>query len=513
MTRVEYSASARVQFGVLHSWHRALISLDLRTGVLKVAGRKVDLRGADVTHSRRGTSIVTHTARRPQIFTLVPACARVSWRALASALTLAAGSPPGYRVIERLGDGGSGRVYAAVVDEREREQVGGRSRVALKLVPCVLADDVAAEVNMAHVSVSGRVVQPFRVFLTRTHLVSVMELVEGGNLLDLCHSASNGLEMSRIRAIVCQLLEALQALHEIGIAHRDIKLENALLDASGSLRLCDFGLAEKVPTNGFIRAVGTPYTQAPEVGTARYGLPADIWSVGVVLLVLLLRAVPFSPANRDAVIAKMRSVAASGGDPICVVIGSRRREKLPELLLDLLRGLLKVDQEERLDVDEALDHEWFKQKDIDPRPLSFGAVIDVKVRLRRLVEQMRERAACNEDKNSENGRDSVEVKMLSIDTLIDIKLRIRRIVNELRERKANSEDNGALTPCSSAHVSRTITCGSTSSRTQNACKPSARIRTWIKIIRASWSRGSRRLRQRRKLHARLHHSHRTDQPT
>ena len=420
--------------------------------MLKLSGRKVQVRGADVNHSRRGTSIVVHSGeqRRTQILTIVPVFRSNAWTAFSNALTLAALSPPGYRVIRRLGGGGSGRVYEAAVDTREQSNVGGLSTVAVKLVPRSHADDCAAEVQMSKLGPkNSRVVCPLRVFYTRSHLVLVMELLEGGCLLELV--AKGAVPLSRVQTIIRELLESVESLHTLGVAHRDIKLENVMLDASGSVRLCDLGMAAVVPRKGFVGAVGTVYTQAPEVGVDRYGLPADMWSVGVVLLVLLLRAVPFSPTNRDAIFAKMRRFNAQGGDPLAAIMGKKRRTALPPSLLELLRGLLTFDPEQRLDVKQALEHEFItltlKTDRVlpDARPVSIGALCDVKVRLRRLVAQMRDGMERNDDvgggtvaetrKSEDSEEDSPESKMLSIAALIDIKMRLRRIVQNMRERR------------------------------------------------------------------------------
>lgn len=443
---MEYSVTGRVQLNVLSSWQKTSITLDTRTGVLKLSGRKVQIRGADVNHSRRGTSIVTHGGehRRPQILTIVPVSRGSAWRAFSCALTLAALSPPGYRILRQLGDGGSGRVYEATVDAREQTNVAGLTRVAIKLVPRSHSDDCTAEVQMSQVGPkNSRVVYPLRVFYTRSHLVLVMELLQGGSLLELV--AKEAVDLSRVQSIARELLEAVEVLHKMGVAHRDIKLENALLDSDGSVRLCDLGMAGLVPRKGFCGAVGTVYTQAPEVGVDRYGLPADMWSVGVVLLVLILRAVPFSPTNRDAVFAKMRRFSAQGGDLLAAIMGKKRRSALPPSLLDLLRGLLAFDPEHRLNVKQALEHQFMTEtlETVtvlpDPRPVSIGALCDVKVRLRRLVAQMREgmERGDEEEKSVEvySEDDAPELQMLSIGALIDIKVRLRRLVQNMRERR------------------------------------------------------------------------------
>ncbi|XP_039811696.1 phosphoenolpyruvate carboxylase kinase 1-like [Panicum virgatum] len=101
-------------------------------------------------------------------------------------------------------------------------------------------------------------------------------------------------------AIVAQLAQALALCHRRGVAHRDVKPDNILIDAAAEedgrgaaprARLADFGSAAWVGAGGLGRAeglVGTPHYVAPEVvAGGEYGAKADVWSAGVVMYALL----------------------------------------------------------------------------------------------------------------------------------------------------------------------------------------------------------------------------------
>lgn len=423
MLSQDIRVSGVLQVGVLGAWTRATLTLNPRTGSLSAASRRVQLRAADVTHSRRGTSVVA-AGRRPALWSLRPASdtSRAAWRAFANALTLAARSPPGFRLLRALGSGGSGTVYEAAVDaERTKSSLPRASSssstdsssssdsarsagsapspdVAVKLIPRALADDCAAELRMAKRALRHPcLLAPQRAFYTRAHLVVVMPLARAGSLLDLARHSGAPLPMARVRRALRDVLSALQALHARGIAHRDVKLENVLLDSDGAAALADFGLADRVPRGGFARAAGTRYTQAPEVGVARYGTQADMWSAGVVLLVLLVRAVPFADdVARDKLLARMRALDSAGGDPLTALLGSRRRSQAPPALLHLLRGLLAIDPAKRLTAKQALAHPWFAENDGvatkssgDRSGPSFATLAGIKLRLHRAVMAMR----------------------------------------------------------------------------------------------------------------------------
>ena len=123
-------------------------------------------------------------------------------------------------------------------------------------------------------------------------------------------------------AIVAQLAQALALCHRRGVAHRDVKPDNILIDAAAEededeedgrgaaprARLADFGSAAWVGAGGLGRAeglVGTPHYVAPEVvAGGEYGAKADVWSAGVVMYALLSGgALPFGGESAAEVLA------------------------------------------------------------------------------------------------------------------------------------------------------------------------------------------------------------------
>jgi calcium-dependent protein kinase len=113
----------------------------------------------------------------------------------------------------------------------------------------------------------------------------------GGNLANKNFNEQQSAEVTR------KVLSALQYMHSKGVTHRDIKLENIMIDRSGEVKLIDFGLATKYQSEEYANltdTVGTLYSMAPEVleGTY-YDNKADLWSVGVVAYLLLSKKQPF----------------------------------------------------------------------------------------------------------------------------------------------------------------------------------------------------------------------------
>mmetsp|Transcript_64844 Transcript_64844/g.89689 ORF Transcript_64844/g.89689 Transcript_64844/m.89689 type:complete len:103 (+) Transcript_64844:453-761(+) len=94
------------------------------------------------------------------------------------------------------------------------------------------------------------------------------------------------------------MLDALMHSHANNVVHRDIKLENVMLDKDDNTKMCDFGLsnyctgAEKMTL-----VTGTPYYLAPEVTLKKYSKECDIWSLGVSCYKMVSGDFPFKATN------------------------------------------------------------------------------------------------------------------------------------------------------------------------------------------------------------------------
>ena len=121
------------------------------------------------------------------------------------------------------------------------------------------------------------------------YMVLVTEYVEGNTLQQVAREkAQKARKFPEEKAadIARQLLQALDHCHRNGFMHRDVKPENVILTPEGSVKLIDFGLAEK--TRNFVPTLaGTPLFIAPEVIDSLYNERCDVWSVGVLIYVLL----------------------------------------------------------------------------------------------------------------------------------------------------------------------------------------------------------------------------------
>nr|XP_033810665.1 testis-specific serine/threonine-protein kinase 3 isoform X1 [Geotrypetes seraphini] len=180
----------------------------------------------------------------------------------------------------------------------------------------------------------------------------VMELAEGGDIFD-CVLQSGPLSESRARMLFYQLVEAVRYCHSHGVAHRDLKCENALLHKDTYLKLTDFGFATLLPlsyTELSRTFCGSTAYAAPEVlqGVPYDSKKGDIWSLGVVLYVMLCASQPFD----DTDIPKMLWQQQKG-------VSVPRHLGLSNQCQDLIGRLLEPDMILRPSIEDVICHEWF----------------------------------------------------------------------------------------------------------------------------------------------------------
>ncbi|KAK2989968.1 hypothetical protein RJ640_004131, partial [Escallonia rubra] len=158
------------------------------------------------------------------------------------------------------------------------------------------------------------VIRMYEVMASKTKIYIVLEFVTGGELFDKI-ATKGRLKEDEARKYFQQLINAVDYCHSRGVFHRDLKPENLLLDASGVLKVSDFGLSalpQQVREDGLLHTTcGTPNYVAPEVinNKGYDGAKADLWSCGVILFVLMAGYLPFEESNLMALYKKRIPIA------------------------------------------------------------------------------------------------------------------------------------------------------------------------------------------------------------
>ncbi|KAJ1280045.1 hypothetical protein BS78_04G202500 [Paspalum vaginatum] len=277
-----------------------------------------------------------------------------------------------YEIGEEIGRGRFGVV------RRCTSRATGESFAVKSVDRSQLSDDLDRELaqlepKLARLAGAGNpgVVQVHAVYEDEAWTHTVMDLCPGPDLLEWVGLRGGAPVPEPVAAaIVAQVVQALALCHRRGVAHRDVKPDNILVDApDGSddeeaeaeaeaaprARLADFGSAAWVGAGGLGRAeglVGTPHYVAPEVvAGGEYGAKADVWSAGVVMYALLSGgALPFSGEGAAEVLAAV--LRGSVRFPPRVFGGVSPAAK------DLMRRMICRDEWRRFTAEQVLAHPW-----------------------------------------------------------------------------------------------------------------------------------------------------------
>ncbi|CAB5210874.1 uncharacterized protein OCT59_000086 [Rhizophagus irregularis] len=264
-----------------------------------------------------------------------------------------------YLLLQTLGEGEFGKVKLGMhVDTNEE--------VAIKLIRKESVDTpsrltkIEREIGVLRSVMHPNIVKLYDVIETERYIGIIMEYASGGELFDhiLAHRYLKERDACRLFA---QLISGVNYLHQKNIVHRDLKLENLLLDRNRNIIITDFGFANQF--NGahddlMATSCGSPCYAAPELVISEglyVGSAVDIWSCGVILYAMLSGYLPFDddPSNPD-------------GDNINLLYKYIINTPLvfPDYVSpgarDLLRKMLVPDPAKRCDMKTIMSHKWLE---------------------------------------------------------------------------------------------------------------------------------------------------------
>ncbi|KAJ7621226.1 Pkinase-domain-containing protein [Roridomyces roridus] len=225
------------------------------------------------------------------------------------------------------------------------------ARVAIKQIPKAMSASLTREIHHHRQLHHPHVTQMYEVIATESSIWIVTELCCGGELFDYLVEKGR-LSEDETKIIFGQLCLAVAYLHDKGIVHRDLKLENILLDERCRVKLGDFGFTREFERGVYMETYcGTTGYASPEMlqGRKYLGPEVDIWSLGIILYCLLTGTLPFD--DDDENVMRQKIIVGEFEDPEWLSIEART----------LIQNILQQDPTKRLAISQILAHAWFTE--------------------------------------------------------------------------------------------------------------------------------------------------------
>mmetsp|Transcript_32048 Transcript_32048/g.43750 ORF Transcript_32048/g.43750 Transcript_32048/m.43750 type:complete len:418 (-) Transcript_32048:252-1505(-) len=273
-----------------------------------------------------------------------------------------------YDIGRVLGHGASGQVYLAT-------HKGNGKKFACKVVKKNSsmndAQSMSTEIEIMKRVRHRHIVSMYELYETPKCLWIILELVDGGDIHQYLANTTHYTEVMASKHMR-QVLQGIHYLHSLGVVHRDLKLDNILLQGNGpnsDLKIADFGLSAlvRIDEDGYdpeesgkrkkynqLKDMwGTKEYFAPEVVDQAYGPQADVWALGCVLFELLSGEQAFPVKEHDTE-AKFYGRIQRGEYDFTRPVWSSVSDEAK----DLVRKMLIVDPAKRWSASECLKHPW-----------------------------------------------------------------------------------------------------------------------------------------------------------
>ncbi|OHT01802.1 CAMK family protein kinase [Tritrichomonas foetus] len=268
-----------------------------------------------------------------------------------------------YTFIEQIGHGGFSEVYKVTHRTFKNYFVAKAMRTDPSETESkweVFEAEVKALSALSH----PNIIRLYDHFKQGNQFYLVLEYCPNGSLHDES-MAQGGIKVSRFYELGREIVEALAYCHKNGVAHRDIKPGNVLLDPYYRAKIADFGLCAKTNAEELTENFGGSLSfLAPEIFQKKphNAMMADVWALGVTFATILMARTPW---NSDSLGGLKKLIASAK---------FRLSHRIPDILQDLIKKMIVVEPTERLTMQEILNHPFFSQAPPVPRKFSSAVI-------------------------------------------------------------------------------------------------------------------------------------------
>ena len=336
-----------------------------------------------------------------------------------------------YRIGRMIGQGGFAKVNLGlnVLTGRVVAIKSFNKTIKSKYGDNLNMDKILYEINLMRKLNHPNITKILETFEDEKFFFIIMEYINGGNLFSYVKKRRK-LSEKTAKFLFRQIILGIKHIHSQLIVHRDIKLENILIDVNNNVKICDFGIGIIMSSeNQSLHShCGTPMYIAPEIILSTKekgykGFPVDIWSAGIALYIMLSGKLPFNlDEEQDDIDGYNNNNIKEKNIKLKYEIIHKEPkyiENISNEARNLLKGLLNKDPRKRLTIEQILNHPWLSDIDKSKNHLFSKAEKDLlsktyidyrKCKIEDLVENFTLSNLFNDKKNYDIEYNNIESK-------------------------------------------------------------------------------------------------------
>ena len=335
-----------------------------------------------------------------------------------------------YRIGRIIGQGGFAKVNLGlnVLTGRVVAIKSFNKTIKTKYGDNLNMDKILYEINLMRKLNHPNITKILETFEDDKFYFIIMEYINGGNLFSYVKKRRK-LSEKISKFLFKQIILAIKHIHSQLIVHRDIKLENILIDMNNKVKICDFGIGIILSSEDqdLHSHCGTPMYIAPEIILSNKengykGFPVDIWSAGIALYIMLSGKLPFNLDEEQDDIEGYNNHKKEKNIKLKYEIVHKEPkyiENISDEARNLLKGLLNKNPKKRLTCEQILNHPWLSDINNNKNHLFSKAEKDIlfksyidyrKSKQEDLVENFTLSNLFNDKKNSDKDFNNIETK-------------------------------------------------------------------------------------------------------